>query len=115
MTTQTHAGYAWRIDKDHLFAPGEQHNSDGRTGPRNADPALLDKLAAPEQPGTRFQLLDDDKILVYEGRLVFAEGYEASAEDTALLGPLYDYGRGAGCTLMNISTDGGATWERLVA
>jgi len=107
--------YAWIITKDHLAeCEGHDGTSDaellagvnigtttycdgtcnpgeaGTTGPSTAPQALLDRLAAGQ--GHTFRMYDDDGELYYTGRLLRDEDNPRYDEDTALRGPLADYG-----------------------
>lgn len=96
--------YAWIIDKDCNpepgAAPGTNLNAVGMTGPRNADPALLARLAAGE--GAKFRMSDDDDEVYYEGRILNTD--PGSEED---FGPLDDFGMpNAGAASIEYLTDG---------
>lgn len=79
--------YAWIITTDHLDL-GPECDATGITGPSDASDAMLAELLAGQ--GERFQMWDDDQILYYEGRAVFAPGTEYSEEGR--VGPLVDFG-----------------------
>jgi hypothetical protein len=82
---RSYSKYAWCI----------WGNSDGARvrieGPRGLNEALL---ATAQEAGSRFDMFDDDGILIYSGRIVGDfTGFE----------PLADYGRpNAGCTTIHI-------------
>lgn len=90
-------GYAWIIDKDHLFDPRlakMMRDDAGTKGPRDADPDLVTLLALGY--GHRFQMFDDDDELYYEGRIVWSADHDGP---NVGFEPLEDFGQpNAGCT-----------------
>lgn len=97
-------GYAWRIDKDHLFGPGGEYAADdasavGIIGPSDAvttDDDQVDESVYPYRH--QFRMYDDDGELYYTGTLYW-EG-NAEPEEHQVYGPLGDYGGGSGCVLV---------------
>jgi hypothetical protein len=91
--------YAWVIDVDHMAdepgkpGSGQVGNDAGTTGPSNAAPKLLARLAAGE--GVEWQLRDGDGELDYTGRLVGADPWDA--EEEIAFAPLDDWGTAQGC------------------
>lgn len=93
------ANYAWIIDRDHLSGPGGEFanpadDEAGVTGPSDAPERLLERLQLRSKPGQTFRLYDDDGILYYTGRVLFAEPGVTieTADERAAFGPLWDFG-----------------------
>lgn len=84
--------YAWIIDRDLIadedVAEGTNCNAKGLTGPRAADPALIEALEAGK--GLQFKMYDDDGELYYVGRGIASKSDQES-EDFCY-GPLGDFG-----------------------
>lgn len=88
---------AWIIDKDHIAdpdaRPGTNDNAVGIMGPRSykGDGSELTK---------KFRMLDDDRVLYYEGRC------DTDDDDNAL-GPLDNFGTpNAGATIIQYWVQG---------
>ena len=101
--------YAWIIDKDHLYQPGDEDmgmkDEAGTAGPRNANEYLLALLAYGE--GTVFHMHDDDGELLYSGRFIGADA-EAAYQQSGR--PLRDFGMpNAGAT--SITYPGQTGWD----
>lgn len=85
--------YAWIITKDYLPSD-DQEEATGLTGPYDALPDLLERLAKGE--GKTFDLYDDDGERYYRGRLLTNS---PTMEEEHCYAPLEDFGQGwAGCT-----------------
>lgn len=101
--------YAWIITKDfnpdHSYPEGSYYNAKGLTGPRFAPNSLIEKLR--EGQGEKFRMLDDDRELVYEGRIIGRD-----AEEPLDFQPLDDFGEAnAGCTIIQYWMN--SQWEDL--
>ena len=92
--------YAWVIEKDHLFEPGDELPSRvGTQGPSTATDEELAKAAE----GREWRVLDGDGIVYYEGR-IWTEDEPGSEDD---FGPLDDFARGdAGAVEIQYKEDG---------
>lgn len=89
-------GYAWIIDTDHLFEPGDSGATDeaGTSGPSDASDSDMARLDAGE--GFHFRMYDDDRILYYSGRLVVSGD---TTREEVMFAPLDDFGKpNAGAT-----------------
>lgn len=108
-------GYAWRIDRDHLYEGSPKFwdeigvgSAVGVIGPSDA------RLLPDEDVDTawypyrhQFRMYDDDGELYYTGTL-FWEG-SPEPEEHQLYGPLGDYGGGSGC--VSIKYRGKPEWD----
>lgn len=114
-----YASYGWIITKDRLRESeikqyGETYLSDsaGVAGPRDIDPALLEKLKGKGVVLNRrkFRLLDDDDIVYYEG-------YYIGPDNETEFAPLDDFGMpNSGCTSIQYreyDSDGVLQWVTL--
>jgi len=83
------ARYAWVITRDHYAEKyNPEDNETGVMGPRSITPAQIERLERGE--GITFKMRDDDKELVYTGKIIGDfDGFE----------PLDDFGMpNFGCT-----------------
>ncbi len=91
-----HAQYAWVIDRDYLCEQDASagRNDVGTSGPHDADPDFLDRLA--NGYGHKFRIYDDDGELYYSGRFIADDGIAGHVEDgwhsEYGFGPLDDFG-----------------------
>jgi hypothetical protein len=96
--------YGWMIHQDFLYDDDDMENeNDAATiGPRNVDLQIQRRLESGD--GEKFRMLDDDRILYYEGRIIGDySGFE----------PLDDFGMpNAGCTTIQYRGKNGA-WSDL--
>lgn len=113
-------GYAWIIDRDHLYEedknwvnnPDRLKNEAGITGPHDAPEHLLAILRYPDE-GTKWRAYDDDGIRYYSGRIVVEGGpYDGDeileGPEEAFFGPLWDYCEpGSGCTYLKYKNNEG--------
>lgn len=89
---------AWIIDKDLLFAPGDDpsENEAGTTGPSDAPDALITRLKEDTNAGRAFRMYDDDGEHYYTGRILVFEndvendGHRDMGEE--FFRPLWDFG-----------------------
>lgn len=97
--------YAWIITADRLSVPGDEYDATGTVGPRNISPEQESRLRAGK--GREFRLFDDDRILLYEGRIIGEEHKRTTGFE-----PLDDFGEPmAGAT--TIKYRNGHKWEVL--
>jgi hypothetical protein len=99
----------WTITKDFFpdltARPASPSNAAGIVGPRGAK--LTHEEIVNHKDGKKFRLLDDDRVVMYEGVMVVGDVAEAE------LAPLDDFGEpNAGCTIMEVDI-GRFNWQAL--
>ncbi|QGJ91380.1 hypothetical protein SEA_BACHOME_88 [Mycobacterium phage Bachome] len=94
------SNYAWIIDKDHLFEPGDDPswNDKGTVGPADANLSdeaeriaqKWDELGTNYEHQASFRMYDDDRVLYYSGALY----WNGDMREEYAYAPLGDFGMG---------------------
>ncbi len=103
-------GYCWIITVDHFADPKAKLGSNARAFGLSGPSGTTDKDAARAlRDGEEFRMYDDDKNLVYEGKIII----DREDMDVTLFEPLDDFGRpNFGCTGIQYQDENGV-WEWL--